>query len=71
MGAFVRLAPVSIEPLAGEVDAVVAYVETWLEYAEAIGLTAEPQVARGAQRSFGMRPAKGRVLCGCGAALSV
>lgn len=43
--AFVRLSLVGIELLAIEVRAVVASVETWLKYAEAIGLTAEPQAA--------------------------
>ncbi len=43
--AFVRVSLVGIELLAVEVRAVVASVETWLKYAEAIGLTAEPQAA--------------------------
>ena len=43
--AFVRLSLVGIELIAIELRAVVASVETWLKYAEAIGLTAEPQAA--------------------------
>jgi len=43
--AFVRVSLVGIELLAIEVRAVVASVETWLKYAEAIGLTTDPQVA--------------------------
>lgn len=43
--AFVRVSLVGIELIAIEVRAVVACVETWLKYAEAIGLTSEPQVA--------------------------
>ncbi|MFH0923753.1 MAG: gas vesicle structural protein GvpA [Candidatus Falkowbacteria bacterium] len=38
--AWVRVSLVGIELLAVEVRAVVASVETWLKYAEAIGLTA-------------------------------
>lgn len=38
--AWVRLSLVGIELLAIEVRAVVASVETWLKYAEAVGLTA-------------------------------
>jgi len=43
--AFVRVALVGIELISIEVRAVVASVETWLKYAEAIGLTVEPQSA--------------------------
>ena len=43
--AFVRVSLVGIELLAVEVRAVVASVETWLKYAEAIGLTIDPQAA--------------------------
>lgn len=43
--AFIRVSLVGIELLAVEVRAVVASVETWLKYAEAIGLTADPQAA--------------------------
>lgn len=43
--AFVRVSLVGIELVAIEVRAVVASVETWLKYAEAIGLTVEPQAA--------------------------
>lgn len=43
--AFVRVSLVGIELLAIEVRAVVASVETWLKYAEAIGLTVDPQAA--------------------------
>ncbi|SEA37387.1 gas vesicle structural protein GvpA [Rubrimonas cliftonensis] len=43
--AFIRVSLVGIELLAIEVRAVVASVETWLKYAEAIGLTADPQAA--------------------------
>jgi gas vesicle structural protein len=42
--AFIRVSLVGIETLAIEIRCV-ASVETWLKYAEAIGLTAEPQVA--------------------------
>lgn len=45
LDAFVRVALVGIELVAIEVRAVVASVETWLKYAEAIGLTVEPQSA--------------------------
>ena len=41
--AFVRVALVGIELISIEVRAVVASVETWLKYAEAIGLTVEPE----------------------------
>lgn len=43
--AFVRVALVGIELIAVELRMVVASVETWLKYAEAIGLTLEPQPA--------------------------
>ncbi|MEM0986772.1 MAG: gas vesicle structural protein GvpA [Pseudomonadota bacterium] len=45
LDAFVRVALVGIELISIEVRAVVASVETWLKYAEAIGLTVEPQAA--------------------------
>lgn len=40
--AFVRISLVGIELLAIEARAVVASVETYLKYAEAVGLTIEP-----------------------------
>ena len=43
--AFVRVALVGIELIAVEARVVVASVETWLKYAEAIGLTVSPQAA--------------------------
>ena len=43
--AFVRVSLVGIELIAVEVRAVVASVETWLKYAEAIGLTADIETA--------------------------
>ena len=43
--AFVRVALVGIELLAIEARVVIASVETWLKYAEAVGLVAEPQAA--------------------------
>src|SRR5689334_23283045 len=43
--AFVRISLVGIELLSIEVRAVVASVETWLKYAEAIGLVAQPMPA--------------------------
>jgi hypothetical protein len=43
--AFVRISLVGIELLAVEVRAVVASVETWLKYAEAIGLVSQPMNA--------------------------
>ncbi|MEM7527477.1 MAG: gas vesicle structural protein GvpA [Pseudomonadota bacterium] len=43
--AFVRVALVGIELVALEVRAVVASVETWVKYAEAVGLLTEPQTA--------------------------
>jgi hypothetical protein len=41
--AFVRVALVGIELLSIEARVVIASVETWLMYAEAVGLTAGPQ----------------------------
>ena len=43
--AFVRISLVGIELIAIEVRAVVASVETWLKYAEAVGLTVDPAAA--------------------------
>jgi hypothetical protein len=43
--AYVRVSLVGIELLAIEVRAIVASVETWLKYAEAIGLTTDPRAA--------------------------
>ena len=43
--AWVRISLVGIEILAVEARAVVASVDTFLKYAEAIGLTAEPAAA--------------------------
>lgn len=43
--AFVRVALVGIELVAIEVRAVVASVETWVKYAEAVGLLTEPPAA--------------------------
>jgi hypothetical protein len=43
--AFVRISLVGIELLSIEIRAVVASVETWLKYAEAIGLVAQPMPA--------------------------
>jgi len=43
--AFLRIALVGIELLAIEARIVIASVETWLKYAEAVGLTSEPQAA--------------------------
>ena len=43
--AFVRVALVGIELIAVEARVVIASVETWLKYAEAIGLTTSPQAA--------------------------
>lgn len=43
--AFVRVSLVGIELIAIEIRAVVASVETYLRYAEAIGLTADPIAA--------------------------
>lgn len=43
--AFVRVALVGIELIAIEARVVIASVETWLKYADAIGLTAQPAAA--------------------------
>lgn len=43
--AFVRISLVGIELVAIEIRAVVASVETWLKYAEAVGLTLDPTTA--------------------------
>lgn len=43
--AFVRVALVGIELLAIEARVVIASIETWLKYAEAVGLTVDPQRA--------------------------
>lgn len=43
--AFVRVSLVGIELLAIEVRAVVASIESWLKYAEAVGLTVDPSSA--------------------------
>lgn len=43
--AFVRIALVGIELISIEARVVIASVETWLKYAEAVGLTVEPQTA--------------------------
>jgi hypothetical protein len=43
--AFVRIALVGIELIAIEARVVIASVETWLKYADAIGLTAQPSAA--------------------------
>ena len=43
--AFVRISLVGIERVAIELRAVVAPVETWLKYAEAVGLTLDPAAA--------------------------
>jgi hypothetical protein len=43
--AFVRIALVGIELVAIEARVVIASVETWLKYADAIGLTAQPSAA--------------------------
>jgi hypothetical protein len=43
--AFVRIALVGIELIAIEIRAVVASVETYLRYAEAVGLTTDPVAA--------------------------
>ena len=40
--AFIRVALVGIELIAIEIRAVVASVETYLKYAEAVGLTTDP-----------------------------
>ena len=44
--AFVRVALVGIELIAIEIRAVVASVETYLTYAEAVGLTTDPAAVR-------------------------
>ena len=43
--AFVRVSLVGIELIAIEVRAVVASIESWLKYAEAVGLTVDPTPA--------------------------
>jgi len=43
--AFIRVALVGIELIAIEARVVIASVETWLKYAEAVGLVANPQTA--------------------------
>jgi gas vesicle structural protein len=43
--AFIRVALVGIELLAVEVRVVIASVETWLKYADAVGLVASPAEA--------------------------
>ena len=43
--AFVRISLVGIELVAIELRAVVASVEAWLKYAEAVGLTLDPAAA--------------------------
>lgn len=43
--AFVRVSLVGIELIAIEVRAVVASIESWLKYAEAVGLTVDPAAA--------------------------
>ena len=43
--AFVRISLVGIKLISIELRAVVASVETWLKYAEAIGLVAQPMPA--------------------------
>jgi hypothetical protein len=43
--AFIRISLVGIELISIEVRAVVASVETWLKYAEAVGLTVDPAAA--------------------------
>ncbi|MEM1273957.1 MAG: gas vesicle structural protein GvpA [Pseudomonadota bacterium] len=43
--AFVRVSLVGIELVAIEVRAVVASIESWLKYAEAVGLTVDPAAA--------------------------
>jgi hypothetical protein len=45
LDAFVRVALVGIELIAIEIRAVVASVETYLKYAEAVGLTTDPATA--------------------------
>jgi hypothetical protein len=65
--AYVRVSLVGIELLAIEVRAIVASVETWLKYAEAIGLTTDPRAACGRRRGQGRR-ARRRSATGCGRA---
>lgn len=43
--AFIRVSLVGIELIAIEVRAVVASIESWLKYAEAVGLTVDPAAA--------------------------
>lgn len=43
--AFVRVSLVGIELIAIEVRAVVSSIESWLKYAEAVGLTVDPAEA--------------------------
>jgi hypothetical protein len=43
--AFIRVALVGIELIAIEARVVIASVETWLKYAEAVGLVSQPQTA--------------------------
>ena len=43
--AIVRVSLVGIELIAIEVRAVVASIESWLKYAEAVGLTVDPATA--------------------------
>lgn len=43
--AFVRVSLVGIELISIEVRAVVASIESWLKYAEAVGLTVDPATA--------------------------
>jgi gas vesicle structural protein len=43
--AFIRVSLVGIELIAIEVRAVIASIETWLKYAEAVGLTVDPAAA--------------------------
>ena len=43
--AFIRVSLVGIELIAIEIRAVVASIESWLKYAEAVGLTVDPASA--------------------------
>lgn len=43
--AFVRVSLVGIELIAIEARVVIASIETWLKYAEAVGLTVDPATA--------------------------
>jgi gas vesicle structural protein len=43
--AFIRVSLVGIELIAIEIRAVVASIESWLKYAEAVGLTVDPSTA--------------------------